>query len=258
MSDAREIVDGVKAGRGTVGQFLTDDTLYQRLAGISGETEQTLANLRDMTERGKSVLDSFTAKEGTGQQILRSLRDTVGQAEEVVSDMAEGTEALKRNFLFRGFFRDRGFYDLDAISRDAYAAGALAGKNRAALRIWLDGSVLFTRDADGVEQLTDAGRRRIDAVMADFVRYPRASPLVVEGYASAAGDAAYVVSADRGGLVRDYVRTRFRRKATLLDFMPMGERAVGSPSGDNRWSGVALTLYVRHDALERVGTDGSR
>jgi phospholipid/cholesterol/gamma-HCH transport system substrate-binding protein len=196
------------------------------------------------------MLDEFGSEGGAGQRLARSLRATLLQAEEAVSDLADGTEALKRNFLFRGFFRSRGFYDLDALTRDAYTAGALEGKDRTALRVWIDEGVLFARDGDRGEQLTDAGRRRIDTVMSDFLRYPRDSPLIVEGYAAEAdASSAYLRSADRGTIVRDYIRERFRRRTTLVDFIPMGDRAIESPSGDNRWSGVALTLFVRHAAL---------
>ena len=60
--------------------------------------------------------------------MVQSMRDILRQTQGRVGS-ADGTEALKRNVLFRGFFRQRGFYDLDAISRDAYAAGALEGKD---------------------------------------------------------------------------------------------------------------------------------
>jgi hypothetical protein len=54
-------------------------------------------------------------------------------------------------------------------------------------------------------------------------------------------------------LVRDYLLTRFRRQVTLTGVMPMATDAPGSPRGDNRWSGVALALFVRHDALAAGG-----
>jgi phospholipid/cholesterol/gamma-HCH transport system substrate-binding protein len=196
------------------------------------------------------MLEDFTAPNGRGQQMAQTMRDIVGQTAEVVSDLADSTEALKRNFLFRGFFRQRGFYDIDAISRDAYAAGVLERNNRTALKIWIAADVLFARDVNGTERLTDAGKRRLDSVMGDFVRYPRDSPLVVEGYSpTAQAQSAYLTSADQATLVRDYLRDRFRRKSSLLDFIAMGDEAVGSPSGDSRWTGVALALYVRNDAL---------
>ena len=193
---------------------------------------------------------AFTGRDGTAQQIAQTLRNTLVQVQEVTSDLAEGTEALKRNFLFRGFFRQRGFFDLDTLSREAYRSGALEGRERTALRIWIDAAVLFARDAGGLERLTDEGRRRIDSAMAQLVSYPRDSPLVVEGYAEGAGgESAYLQSVDRAQAVRDYVLARFRRNATLTDIMPKADEATSSPRGDNRWSGVALAMFVRNDAL---------
>ena len=250
LANARDVVDGVKSGRGTVGQLMTDDALYRRLTGLGSESEQTMRNIREATDRGRAILADFTAQNGQGQQMMQTMRDILGQTGEIVSDLADSTEALKRNFLFRGFFRQRGFYDIDAISRDAYAAGALERNNRTALKIWIAAAVLFARDVNGTERLTDAGKRRLDSVMGDFVRYPRDSPLVVEGYSQTAqGESAYLTSAGQATLVRDYLRDRFRRKSNLLDFIAMGDEAVGSPSGDRRWAGVALALYVRNDAL---------
>ena len=54
---------------------------------------------------------------------------------------------------------------------------------------------------------------------------------------------------DRGTIVRDYVLSRFRRQATLTDVMPLGDNAIGSPTGDGRWAGVALAMYVRNDVF---------
>jgi phospholipid/cholesterol/gamma-HCH transport system substrate-binding protein len=176
----------------------------------------------------------------------------LAEVQEVTSDLAEGTEALKRNFLFRGFFRQRGFFDLDSISREAYQSGVLEGKDRTALRIWIEAGGLFARGPDGTERLTVAGRRRLDSAMADLVRYPRDSPLVVEGYAGAGdGEAPYLVSVDRAQTVLDYLLVRFRRQATLTNIMPLSEAATGSPRGDGRWSGVALALFVNNGVLAR-------
>ncbi len=249
VDDTRGIVSGVRAGRGTIGQLLTDDTQYKRWVGISTEAERTIGNLRTASERAREVVEQLGARDGATQQMLLALRDTVLNAREVMSDVSEGTEALKRNFLFRGFFRDRGFYDLDAVSRDAYLSGALEGDDRTALRVWVEAGALFARQPDGTERLTEAGRRRIDSVMADFVRYPSNSPLVVEGYASPSkDDTAFLVSLDRAELVRDYILSRFRRRVTLTGVMPLSTQAPGSPSGGT-WSGVALALFVDKSAI---------
>ena len=252
LTDARSIVNDIKAGHGTIGQLVTDDALYQRITGLAGEAERTMTNLQAVTERARTTFDSVTARDGTAQQMMRTIQGTLVEAQEVMSDLSEGTEALKRNILVRGFFRDRGFFDLDAVTRDAYLAGALEGDDRVALRVWIDASGLFARAVDASEQLSDAGKRRIDSAMADLVRYPRNSPLVVEGYAAPSeGGAANLVAAERAALVRDYLLNRFRRSATLTGVMALGSQARGSPSGDQRWSGVALALFVDKRALVR-------
>ena len=266
VADARGVVSDVRGGKGSIGRLLTDDTLYERLTGIGQEAEQTVRNLRETTRnlrettgRARAAVDGFTAPNGTSQQIAQTLQSTLTEVQEVTSDLADGTEALKRNFLFRGFFRQRGFFDLDSISSEAYQSGLLEGNDRTALRIWVDAAVLFARNPDGTQQLTDEGRQRLDSVMADLVRYPRDSPLIVEGYADASeGGAPYLLSVDRAQLVRTYLLRRFRRQATLTDIMGLSESAPGSPRGDDRWSGVALALFVRNDALGQSGGVATR
>lgn len=254
IAQTEGILSDARAGKGTLGQFLTDDSMYRRWVGIADEAEQTVKGLRAAADGARTLVENVGARDGAAQQIVQTLRDTLTDTREVMSDLSEGTEALKRNFLFRGFFQQRGFFDLDAISTDAYAAGALEGRDRTALRVWVDAAGLFARAADGTEQLTDAGRRRLDSAMADLVRYPRDSPLIVEGYADgSAGQSAYLASSDRALLVREYLLTRFRRRATLTGVVPMSSYAPGSPLGNDRWSGVALALFVRHDALGAAG-----
>jgi hypothetical protein len=252
LADARVIVGEVRNGRGTIGRLLTDDALYQRITNTAAEAERTMTNLQATTERVRVTVDSMTARDGGAQQILVNLRDTAIDTREIVADLAESTEALKRNFFLRGFFRDRGFFDIDALSRDAYVSGALEGNDRTALRVWVDAAGLFARAPDGSEQLTADGRRRLDSAMSDLARYPRDSALVIEGYAEVTdGGAAYVVSSERAAIVRDYLLTRFRRQASLTGVMPMGAVAVGSPRGNERWAGVALTMFVEKSALPR-------
>lgn len=250
LADANTIVGGIKDGRGTVGQLVTDDTLYRRLTGIGQEAQQTMANVRETTDHARALMSGFAAPDGAAQQTMGALHTTLTQAQAVVTNLSEATEALKRNFFLRGFFRDRGFYDLGDITRAAYLDGALEGDERTALRIWIGADVLFAAGSDGAEELTESGRQRLDSVMADLVRYPHDSPLIVEGYATGTeGDPAYPRSADRAAAVRDYVVARFRRKPTLVEIMPMSGDAKGSPSGDGRWSGVALALFVDNAAL---------
>ena len=251
VGEVQGLLAGVKEGKGTEGQLFTDTAVYDRIAGATREAEQTARTVRETAELTRDAVLAFSGPGGMGPQLTQSIRNTLAGIEEVTFDLAEGTEALKRNVLFRGFFTDRGYFDLDSISREAYQQGLLERKHTA-VRIWIDGAVLFGRGADGREVLTDDGRGRLDAAMAQLMQYPRNSPLVIEGYA-ANDEGAYLVSLDRAQRVRDYVLSRFRRQMASTGIMPLSADAAGSPSGDGSWSGVALTMFVPNETF-REGT----
>jgi phospholipid/cholesterol/gamma-HCH transport system substrate-binding protein len=238
------IVDGVRNGRGTVGKLMNDDSLYTSVKGMMTDAQATLANVREASEQARQAVADFRGEGGPAKGLTADLQQTLTTARDAMSDLADSTEALKRNFFFRGFFNRRGYFDLDDVSVSDYRRGALETRDRHVLRIWLGAAVLFGKDATGKEVLTDGGRRRLDSAMAEFVRYPKTSPLVVEGYADGVtDDERYLVSRQRAELVRDYVIGKFQLDPNYVAVMPMGSQAEGSPAGDT-WDGTALARFV--------------
>jgi phospholipid/cholesterol/gamma-HCH transport system substrate-binding protein len=171
--------------------------------------------------------------------VTADLQQTLASARDAMADLADNTEALKRSFFFRGFFNRRGYFDLDDVSVDQYRQGALATNDRRVMRIWLKWSLLFEKDAKGQERLSEGGRARLDSAMSQFVRYPRTSPFVLEGYAqSATFDERFLLSRRRAQLVRDYLVGKFALDRTHCHDED-GDQADGSPDGDGgtawRW-----------------------
>ncbi len=247
--DLAVIVAGVRDGKGSVGKLLTDDALYKSAKGIAADAEKTVASLREASEQAKGAIADLRGDNGPMKGIAGSLQQTLASAKDAMADLAENTEALKRNFLFRGFFNKRGYFDLNEISVKQYRQGALETKDRRALRIWVAATVLFEKDAKGQERLSDGGRARLDSAMAEFVQYPKISPFVVEGYAhEVTNDQRFLLSRRRAQLVRDYVVGRFGLDSNYVSVMPMGEEALDSPAG-KRWDGVALALFVATSAM---------
>ena len=238
------IVAGVRQGKGTVGRLMTDDSIFTSLKGIAADGQKAVASLRDAAEQAKGAVADFRGENGPLKGVTGNLQQTLASARDAMSDLAENTEALKRNFLFRGFFNRRGYFDLDDVTVQQYRQGALETKDRRVLRIWVGAPVLFENDANGVERLSDDGRARLDSAMSQFVRYPRKSPFVIEGYAhETTGAEQFLLSRRRAQMVRDYVVGKFGLDPNFVAVMPMGEDAEGSPSG-NKWDGVALALFV--------------
>jgi phospholipid/cholesterol/gamma-HCH transport system substrate-binding protein len=247
--DLRSIIGDVKAGRGTVGKLVTDDALYQQAKEISEQARTAVENLREATQQAKQAIADFRGQGGPMKGLSGDLTQTLAYARETMADLADSAEALKHNFLFRGYFNRRGYFDLGEISVQQYRDGALEANGRVPLRIWLEARVLFTTNADGGESLTDDGRKRLDSAMSQFVHYPKDSPLVIEGYGQeATGDQRYLLSRSRAAHVRDYLVSRFGLNPRAVATMPMGSAAPNSPTPGS-WDGVALTLFVPREAF---------
>ena len=242
--DLTVVTSNVRNGRGTVGKLVTDDALYNSAKSIAADAQKAVASLRQAAEDAKGAVADFRGENGPMKGMTGGLQQTLTSAREAMADLAESTEALKRNFFFRGFFNKRGYFDLQDVSVQQYREGALETKDRRVLRILAAAAVLFEKDANGREVLTDGGKARLDSAMAEFVKYPRTSPFVVEGYAQeTTGDERYLLSRARAQLVRDYLVGKFGLDPNAVAIMPMGSDAVGSPAGE-RWDGIALAMFV--------------
>jgi phospholipid/cholesterol/gamma-HCH transport system substrate-binding protein len=247
--DLTAIIANVREGRGTLGKLLADDSLYKSVKSIAADAEKAVATVREATLEAKGAIEDLRGDKGPVKGLTSDAQQTLRSARDAMADLAETTEALKRNFLFRGFFNRRGYFDLDDVTVAQYREGALESKERRALRIWLSAAVLFERDANGTERLSDGGRVRLDSAMSQFLRYPVKSPFVVEGYAQeVTGDERYLISRRRSQLVRDYLVDKFKLDANFVATMPMGAEAQASPTGD-RWDGIALAMFVPVKAL---------
>lgn len=241
--DLQGVIADVRQGRGSIGKLINDDELYDKVRSIAGEAEKAMADLRTAAATAKDAVNDFRGQDGPMQGVVGDLQVAITAARETMTDLADNAEALKRNFLFRGFFNRRGFFDLQDISVDEYRRGALETDTRKPLRIWASADVLFVQSPEG-ERLTDDGRRRLDSAMAPYLRYPRTTPIVVEGYAGGAtSDVQFLQSRSRAQAVRDYIVGRFGLDPRYVTTMAMGANAAGSPSGD-RWEGIALTAFV--------------
>lgn len=113
--DIREMIAGAKEGRGSVGQLLTDTAFYHDLDQAA----------RTIDRAGKGANDLVTHLDEMAQQVRRDIEEGKGTANALLRDsqmviklnaslenIRQGTdgfnqnmEALKHNFLFRGYFR---------------------------------------------------------------------------------------------------------------------------------------------------------
>jgi phospholipid/cholesterol/gamma-HCH transport system substrate-binding protein len=248
-ADTQQVMAAIRNGEGTIGKLINDDSLYLRAKEIAEESKVVMANVRQVSDEARRAIADFRSEDGPAQGMFADVRVTLGQARDVVANMADVTEAMKHNFLLRGFFNRRGYFDLDSISPAQYSSGVLENGKRKAMRIWLGAPALFEAGVNGTEELTKEGRERIDLAMTTFLKHLPASPLVVEGYATqgTVGE-RYRLSRQRAGIVREYVLGRFGLMPQQTGYIALAD-AVDSPTGDD-WDGVALTLFVDLQQLQ--------
>jgi phospholipid/cholesterol/gamma-HCH transport system substrate-binding protein len=267
-SDAGVIIARVRAGEGTIGKLISDPAPFNSLSDSSKAIQQAMENLRETssdvkelvsrfksgevpsdiertvknasesTERLKLLISGFQPGAGGGDGISGDLRATLGNAREAMANLAENLEALKHSFFFRGFFKDRGFYNLASLSPVDYQSKEFE-KNVTKERAWVRQDELFTLQWDGAEELSDTGRKKIDSMMASFLRFTADRAVIVEGYAAAGTlDEQFLRSRERATTVKDYIVKKFMLSRDYVGVMPMG--AV-TGYGD----GIALVLLKK-------------
>ena len=112
-ADTQQMMASIRAGEGTIGKLINDDTLYMRAREIADETKSVMANVRQVSDEARRAISDFRSKDGPAQGLIADMRVTLTQAREATADLADNMEAMKHNFLLRGFFNRRGYFDLE-------------------------------------------------------------------------------------------------------------------------------------------------
>ncbi len=141
-SSLNEILTSVDQGRGTLGRLVASDDIYKHLEHLSsradsgltaelGDIERLSVTAHDVVQRADTLLTNMNAavtkvNEGSGtigsliaertvyDSLLLAVRNTVRATEQAkvgAGRFAEDMEALKHNWLFKGYFEDRGYWN---------------------------------------------------------------------------------------------------------------------------------------------------
>jgi phospholipid/cholesterol/gamma-HCH transport system substrate-binding protein len=269
-----EIVDGIQQGQGTVGALFKDKELYASVrrsvdktetvvenlrdtsasakkivntvaeSDIVPEVERTVKNLQQITLQVKSAVENFQASSGEGS-VAENLQRTLADAHEAMSDLSDTTEALKHNFLFRGFFNKRGFFDLGSLTAPEYKSPAF-GKGFKRHRVWLEGVVLFTKDAKGLDVLSVEGKARLDEAMTELLKFPRNGPIMIEGFAGeGTASQQYLRGRQRAARVRTYIIGRFALRPAYVGVISLGAEPLDTASPGVFKDGVGIVSFYK-------------
>ena len=269
--DVSEIVTHVKQGQGTIGKLVADpkladsfdqivadarqsalelkstsarmnDTMadFQR-RDLLGRSQAMLENVRQVTEQLKQVAAALTSSPPGQDGSAGNLRDTLASARTTMANLVADSEALKRNFFLRGFFKRQGYYTLDQMTPAEYRSSKFLQGNSSE-RIWLSNNELFSSESGEREELTKEGQRQIDGAMSALIPYLPNSPIVVEGYATQGSPSERFIRAkQRASIVQIYINKRFGLQPNTVGVMPMSDSTLPSV-GKSVWDGVSLVL----------------
>jgi phospholipid/cholesterol/gamma-HCH transport system substrate-binding protein len=278
VSNANDVVTGLKEGRGPAGMLLRDDALADQVRqavanaknatselnrtaeqantlmselqskGLPAKVDDTVkeaknsvANLNAASAQVRQAIADLTGPDGDGVTAASTIRESLLNVNVATANIADDTEALKHNFLIRGFFNKRGYYSLAGLTPDQYRKDrSFAAPNSD--RAWLTADQLFHAKADGVEELTSEGQSAINSAVKGYGGRILESPIMVEGYADTDDtDARVALSRRRAILVRNYLQGRFSLDSAKIGALAMENRP---PDGltHSTWDGVAIVL----------------
>lgn len=215
------------------------------------KTEQALNNVKSATAQLNqastqlnTALTGALSPDASGIDAQENIRESLSNVNKATANLADDTEALKHEFLFRGFFRKRGFYTLSNLSPEQYRAEPLFS-NSANTRTWLAASSLFVTLTDGKESLTPAGRAAVDSFGSASRDTLIGTALVIEGYASEASPAnQLLLSKSRASLIKRYLEQHFQINPTDIGVVALN--ATPPPTtGKTSWDGVCIVVLAK-------------
>lgn len=114
-TEVNKLLDSVSQGKGSLGAILRDTVIYANLLNTSEKIKQAGEEsnriTRQVSQVVQSLKDNIDHGKGPVQAILRdssmthSLQNSLDNIEKGTSSFNQNMEALKSNFLFRGYFR---------------------------------------------------------------------------------------------------------------------------------------------------------
>jgi outer membrane protein OmpA-like peptidoglycan-associated protein len=215
--------------------------LMQEGRGLLDTTNTTLESAGEVADNINQAMTEFLARDHNGKNGPAEINAAVTGAQRAMTNLADDTEAVKHNFLLRGFFHNRGYYNLSELTPEQYRSSKFV-TSRAAKRVWLESSGLFSKSAKSGEMLSAKGRAELDQAMAAFVPNLPNSPIMIEGYSDQGSpDQEFRESQQRAAAVQDYLEARFQLNPKLVGRIPLADSPPES-SGKRDWSGVSLVL----------------
>ena len=179
-------------------------------------------------------------------QTTAGLRDTVNHAQVGVVAFQENMEAMKQNFLLRGFFKNRGYEDSSELAKNEITQLP----QTAPLKTFTFESKLLFDKVDTAKPKNQKSLRAAGQFLAD-TEFGVAVVVVSTG---TTGDAQkdLVLTQARAMVVRDYLVSNFSFDDAQLKTLGLGKGKSANP--DSSWGTVEIIVYPVDTELQQTSS----
>jgi phospholipid/cholesterol/gamma-HCH transport system substrate-binding protein len=215
--------------------------LPQKVDDALGVVKDAAANIDESSEQLHQTIAEAIGPDKDGVPAAENISQSLSNLNIATANMADDTEALKHNLLFRGFFHRRGYYNLANLSPDRYREDHLF-VDPGNYRLWLSAAALFKTDKSGLEVLSLEGKAMLNAAVLQNDGSAVDDPIVIEGYSSASDSAEqFMLSRQRAILVRQYLQNRFQLDGAGLGVVFL-KNSPPQGLGHADWNGVCVVV----------------
>jgi len=193
-----------------------------------------------------SNLQSISSKVNTGKGTAGALindRSVYQHVNEAAANLQEDTEALKHNFLLRGFFKKRGYENSADLKRNAIAEMPAGNPNK---RFAYPGSKLFDK--------AESAKIKNGKLLNEVGRYLEENShglALVSTYADQRGDSQkqLQLTEARSAMVRDYLVEHFKLDDSRIKTLGAGKSEEAPDGGE-----IEVLIYPPDRAVTKKGT----
>ena len=222
--------------------------LLDKANGLLGQGQAAMVNIKQVAEHLKSVSAKIDSGDGTVgalvndkalynnlDQTASGARSAVTSADAGIKDFQDNMEALKHNFLLRGYFKNRGYEDSADLGKDEIAAAPQAATAKD-----------FTFQAKDLFDKQDSaklkGQKALNAA-GEYLAGNDFGVAVIEVSTGKTGSSAadLTLAQGRAMVVRDYIVQHYGFDYTKLKTFSVGKQADENSKAD--WGEIKVLVY---------------
>lgn len=215
--------------------------LFNKTNGILDTAQEALGNIQSASENVGMITAKINNGQGTFGQLVND-KTLYKEAAAGLTSLHEDAEALKHNFLLKGFFNDRGYTNPEEVKKHQTSE---VPKNAAGKTFTFDVKSLF--DKPGSAKLKNS---KLLNVAGEFLQSHQYDSAIVAASSGMKGDSdkEKALTEARSFVVRKYLVEHFRLADTRIKTQGRGKSAAGGADG-------SVELLVYGDAAVLSGSE---